>query len=66
MSREFVCWECQNLISPILAPPPLYCRAYPDGRGIPLAICGGQVDHSELLGDEKEPFVFTLKENGSR
>lgn len=62
MRRSDNCWGCRHLISEVHATPPVYCRAYPKGRGIPFAILAGQVRHDHLLGDEWDPVTFKRTE----
>jgi len=58
------CWKCRHLISKIHSRPPVYCRAFPKGSGIPMAILGGIVRHDHLLGDERDPVTFEPRQEG--
>lgn len=55
------CWGCQHLTSRTHCRPPVFCRAFPDGDGIPFEIMAGIVRHDRLLGNEKHPVFFEPK-----
>lgn len=56
------CWDCRHLTSRIHAAPPVYCRAYPDGVGVPFEILGGIVRHDNIIGGEAEMVTFERRE----
>ena len=60
------CWNCQHLTSKVHTTPPVFCRAFPRGSGIPLMILSGQVRHDRILGDEWEPVTFKRREERNR
>lgn len=55
------CWNCEHLTSRVHAVPPVLCKAYPDGVGVPFEILGGIVRHDRLLGNEKHPVFYQPK-----
>jgi len=57
------CWRCRHLTSAIHSRPPVFCRAYPAGDGIPFEILAGVLRHDRLLGNEKAPVFFEPKED---
>ncbi len=61
MKTTDTCWDCKHLTSEPGSTPPLFCRAFPDGRGIPFQIIAGIYRHDRLLGNEKHPVIFEPK-----
>lgn len=61
MRKTDTCWDCSRLRSEVGSLPPIYCQAFPDGKGIPFDIVAGMVRHDRLLGNEKEPVFFEPK-----
>lgn len=56
------CWNCKHQISAIHSRPPVFCRAYPSGDGIPFEILAGILRHDRLLGNEDAPVFFERME----
>lgn len=63
IKEEDNCWACKHLTSKALSGPPLFCKAFPKGGGVPLAIVSGDVRHDHLIGGEAEPVFFKRKED---
>lgn len=64
MKPTDTCWGCKHLASRPHAFPPVFCKAYPAGDGIPFQILAGQVRHDHLVGDERSPVFFERIEGG--
>ncbi len=56
------CWECKRLKSKLGAPPPIFCEAFPKGKGIPFAIIAGTVRHDKAIGGEVDGLFFEPKD----
>lgn len=63
MKPEQNCWDCRHLTSAVHTAPPIFCRAFPDGRGIPFQIIAGIFRHDRLIGGERAPVFFEPKDN---
>lgn len=61
MKKGESCWDCKHLITRPHARPPVFCKAFPEGKGIPFIIMSGTDQHERLLGTEAEPVVFERK-----
>lgn len=57
------CWGCKHLTSAVYSAPPLFCRAFPDGRGIPFQIIAGTIRHDRLIGGENAPVYFEPRDS---
>jgi len=49
---ERTCWSCKHLLSKVGVLPPVFCKAFPTGSGIPFEILSGTRWHDHLFGDE--------------
>jgi len=58
MEKISNCWTCKHLFSALFGLPPIFCRAYPDGDGIPFSVISGKFSHNHLFGDEKEKVFY--------
>lgn len=61
IKEEDNCWNCKHLTSRVASAPPLFCKAFPKGGGVPLAIVSGDVKHDRLLGGEAVDVFFERK-----
>jgi hypothetical protein len=66
LKRDTCCWRCRHLTSRIHTAPPVYCKAFPRGAGIPFMVLGGIVRHDHLLGDEEVDVTFERDEERKR
>jgi len=59
------CWDCKHLTSKPHGRPPVFCKAFPKGSGIPFVIMSGEVFHNALLGGEVDSVFFERKDKGA-
>ena len=69
---ERTCWSCKHLLSKVGVLPPVFCKAFPTGSGIPFEILSGTRWHDHLFGDEtvfyeakEKPKLKLTGENGN-
>lgn len=54
--KEPICSKCKWRI---FDRPGAYCKAYPDGKGIPDEILVGDNDHKSVITGQEGDFVYT-------